>query len=120
MIQQYLMVSFLLFSFICLGQINHKSSNELVDPAIKSGFILEKMTVYPNPLKRSQILRLRFHNKINAIARLYDLTGNLVKEDLIEYSGTHMLNVQGIKPGIYLLNVVSGYHNATRKIVVSQ
>lgn len=80
------------------------------------------ISIYPNPVSEYANVNLDVCNAGHAVMKVYDLTGKLVmSEDLgtVE-AGTHSIrvNCQGLRHGMYLVNVSFGTSTASAKIIV--
>ncbi len=64
--------------------------------------------IYPNPL--SDASKIEFNNKISGTVNVevYDITGKkLLNNKLQLKTGSHMFNISGLRPGMYILNVIT-------------
>ena len=84
------------------------------------------ISVYPNPVSRSQTLMLDFElvNAEDVQIEIYDMMGNLVKTVADGYytAGTHLVDVDitDLPAGIYLYKVQAGDASTTKKITVTE
>ncbi len=71
------------------------------------------LSIYPNPVH--EILHISVDRKL-IIARVFDVTGSLVKEKAIEGLNSTTLDVSHLNPGIYLLEIqtLSGERHAVK------
>jgi len=74
----------------------------------------DMLVVYPNPA--STFVNVRLNNELSGQAIMFDLTGKEVLRANV--TGTSVLNVSGLKAGMYLLNVVTTEGNQTSKIQI--
>lgn len=73
----------------------------------------EFVEVFPNPAKNK--LFLRFINNINRFeAKLINING-----DILLISNNKEIDVSGLQPGIYFLNIQAGNQAARKKIIIS-
>ncbi|KAF0200578.1 MAG: hypothetical protein FD170_3327 [Bacteroidetes bacterium] len=73
--------------------------------------------VYPNPA--SDVFKLELNESLNgAVAGLYDLSGRLVREQLLDNSLLHEFQISGIDPGTYVLKINDKARNSAFKVVV--
>ena len=73
----------------------------------------EFVEVFPNPAKNK--LFLRFINNINSFeAKLINING-----DILLKSNNKEIDVSGLQPGIYFLNVQAGNQVSRKKIIIS-
>lgn len=71
--------------------------------------------VYPNPARESvQISGVKPGDKIS----LYDGLGRVVKNKIVVAGAQHILHLNGVAPGIYLLQLISSSKNQATRIVV--
>ena len=73
--------------------------------------------VYPNPA--SDVFKLELNEALNgAVAGLYDLSGRLVRQQLLDNSLLHEFQISGIEPGTYVLKINDKARNSAFKVVV--
>lgn len=102
--------------------------NEIADSNAQNGIpqlqgnSLNSVSVYPNPATSVVNFEITLQNAGNAVVKIYDLSGKLVKNEVLgnmaagEY--THTINCQDLRKGMYLVNVVVGQSSAATKLVV--
>ncbi|WP_246067712.1 family 16 glycosylhydrolase [Changchengzhania lutea] len=69
--------------------------------------------IFPNPA--SDTIKIVTNEIIDSV-RLYSILGNLI---MSKSESTHVIDVSGLTPGVYVLNVNSGSKRTTKKIVVN-
>jgi len=76
-----------------------------------------KFKVYPNPAReRIHILIPRGQEK--TMYRMYDLYGQLIKEDPNLNTGKNTLLTGRLKPGVYILQLISGEEKIQERVVI--
>jgi beta-glucanase (GH16 family) len=73
-----------------------------------------KFSVYPNPTKKSQTLKIRTSEPIQKL-ELFNLLGQKI---LHQQSQSNQLSIQNTKPGVYLLKIYSGNKSITKRVVL--
>ena len=71
-----------------------------------------KFSVYPNP--SSGIINIRTDETVDK-TQLYNTLGQLI---INKNSNTKQLNINSVKPGIYLLKIYSNNNVVTKKVIV--
>ncbi len=76
------------------------------------------LQVYPNPA--SDLLNIHFTGNIDMhrTIRLFDISGKLICSNKIIGSEEFIMNVAGLKPGLYLLLMIAGDDYSTQKIMI--
>ena len=77
-----------------------------------NNYAFENTTIFPNPASGSFQLNLTE----NAIVKLYDVSGKLVKN--VNYTNTQPISLEGIETGMYLVNVEVKGNSTTLKLMV--
>ena len=77
------------------------------------------LSVYPNPVAGNINIKLPdTWNKNNLSIRLYDVKGNLVKNDLANgYAQMKQVDMSSLKTGIYMMHITSGQESSVQRIV---
>lgn len=76
---------------------------------------IPQLMIYPNPSKEK--VNVVWNTPINGRIHLYDLTGTVIKSDIISKSqNKYQMNVQGLSSGIYLLRIPE--LGVTKKLIV--
>jgi len=73
-----------------------------------------KISLYPNPAKDK--LFLEFNNKAETEISLTDARGQLIRHFNADESRL-MLNLNGLKPGVYILNIISDHQLITKRFI---
>lgn len=80
------------------------------------------IAIYPNPATNYANIQLSVMKASNAVIKVYDLSGKLVYSDNLgrveEGVSNYRLNVEGLRHGMYLINVNFGKESATSKLIV--
>ncbi len=74
----------------------------------------EGLKIYPNPMKKGFYLE----TKEKGLIQIYDLTGKSLKSQKIN-ENEHYVDIQDIKPGIYLLKFDTGNEKIVKKIIIN-
>jgi hypothetical protein len=80
-------------------------------------FIESKINIYPNPVVENLYIELAGENVINV--SLYDILGRKLNIFPQKRFNKMVLNVSGLKEGIYLLKVESPNFNQSTKIMIT-
>lgn len=80
----------------------------------------EVLTVFPNPATDMVTIKSNVSGKGDTYITLYDLSGRVVKNDVVSNSGPvqYKLDISGLPKGIYLVNISNGNNNQQQKLVV--
>ncbi len=73
--------------------------------------------LYPNPAKLN--FTINFKNNINTNdvqLKIYNLNGQLIKETALNSNRT--VNIEGFKPGVYMVKLISTDQSLTKKLIV--
>jgi len=76
-------------------------------------------TLYPNPLKNSELLKIRNSENDNLDVFIYDITGKMVIKKLISNNRSLEVNVSNLSQGIYLVKLVSDKKSITQKLIIA-
>jgi PKD repeat protein len=76
-----------------------------------------EVKVYPNPSNGKLYVSISDSDAENINVSVTDLTGRQIYKNTFEGSGTKLINMTGIKPGIYILNLT--YNNKNIKRIIS-
>lgn len=73
--------------------------------------------IYPNPA--TDVFKLELTDALNgSVAGLYDLSGRLVRQQILDNSLLHEFQISGIEPGTYVLKINDKARTSAYKIVV--
>ena len=98
-------------SYIMLPQLNSSYFAGLKEDKKE----LPQMMIYPNPAKEE--VNVVWNTPVNGSIHIYDLTGTLIKSDVISKSqNKYQMNVQSLSSGIYLLRIPE--LGVTQKLIV--
>lgn len=101
-------------------QIHFSVSNQgIAASLLQEAFTLEG--IYPNPVHGQAFIRLTGNEAGQLKARLLDLQGRLVRQhnyDLTEGNNEFLFGVDGIRPGMYFMEVESAGKRSTQRVVV--
>ncbi len=81
-----------------------------------------EVSVWPNPAQFSTTVHLRHLNLEPTTLRMFDLSGRLIQEQLVQQDGGSseiVLHTSGYSNGIYLLQIQSGTQTRTSKLVIA-
>lgn len=80
------------------------------------------LTAYPNPVQNSETLKLNFLAAENvSYLRILDMAGAVVKAEKVTATpgqASVALNIQNLKPGLYLVQLANGTSTETVKVLV--
>jgi pimeloyl-ACP methyl ester carboxylesterase len=74
-----------------------------------------KLEIFPNPA--TAYLILKGIPESGAFVRIFDLSGRIVRETLVE-GGQKEISVSQLSPGMYWMQVSAGQYTETRKVVI--
>ncbi len=81
-----------------------------------------RVVIYPNPAVDHATVELSIVNAGNAVVRIYDINGKMVRTEKLGYlnEGVHQYSIDCTKfnKGMYLMNVNIGKESATSKLIV--
>ena len=102
---------------IALDNIIMFADSEYVD--IKTvDYNTPNITLYPNPAKDKTFVSIDNTNVNNITCTIYDLAGRKIKTLVIEGSGTHQINTNGMKAGTYLIQFLSDIFEKTELLII--
>jgi hypothetical protein len=91
-------------------------------PASVSGLNLEGLAVYPNPAKGTAMVTFEMPEAAEFQIRVIDLSGRALQVQrygkLLAGEQVLPLSLEGLRPGLYLLQFEAGQASGTMKIVV--
>ncbi len=93
-----------------------KDSYIKVGPSSIEEMIAQSIDLYPNPAKGMVQFKSEF--EINTI-KIYDYRGKLVN-DIVVNDNSVTINIENIKPGIYMIQANIENHTITRKLIVNK
>lgn len=80
-----------------------------------------QMSIYPNPTNGNVTLLVDYFTNDNIEVEIYDLSGKMVYQDLINLSvgvNQKMLNINHLSGGLYVLNIKNEKFNTSEKLIV--
>lgn len=85
---------------------------------------VEKLKVYPNPVRENCTIGFTLSNSANIIISLFDFSGKRIKYMVLGENypeGTHSVqfDVNGLKNGTYIVHLLAGDRSLTANIIVS-
>lgn len=80
-------------------------------------FTKESFSVWPNPAQGYLNISMVSAIEEGAKATIYDVQGRVVLQNAISATDTE-LNIGSLSPGVYMVNVVNGKTNSTKKFIV--
>lgn len=97
-----------------------KSASENGETVANVQTLSDKIQVYPNPVNAGEVVNVLINTDENVMITLYDITGKVVLRQT-GYSNNGTVEIEGTSglKGIYLLNVVSGKINQTKRILIN-
>jgi hypothetical protein len=80
----------------------------------------QSMSVYPNPTRASAEVMLELASPAHLVAEVFDVLGRRVRvlADGMRQPGRHVLAVEGLSPGVYVVRAVVGGEVVTRRMTV--
>jgi hypothetical protein len=109
------------FIGIEIGNDAFAFADELFNKVITSIELEERslpvFSIYPNPVDRSQILKVQSSITENIIVRVYDVMGRLYLTEAVSKEHDE-INIQSLQPGMYILRLTNGSSDLSRKIIV--
>ena len=94
------------------------SYNDSVLPISDYELLNASVSVYPNPLMKSNILNLKFALNTSAKISVYNVTGKLTLEDQINNSESKQIDTSALTNGVYFLKISTENASTTRKVVI--
>jgi Secretion system C-terminal sorting domain len=74
--------------------------------------------IYPNPIRNSNMLNVKFALNMSAKINVYSLNGKLVLRDQLNNSKFKDINISNLSNGIYLLRLETDNSSITKKFIV--
>jgi Secretion system C-terminal sorting domain len=82
-------------------------------------FINKKtLQLYPNPIRNSNVLNVKFALNMSAKINVYSLNGKLVLRDQLNNSKFKDINISNLSNGIFLLRLETDNASITKKFIV--
>ncbi|RIA09104.1 putative secreted protein (Por secretion system target) [Flavobacteriaceae bacterium MAR_2010_72] len=78
----------------------------------------DKVSVYPNPLLKGDLITVKFKSNLSAKFEIYNVAGKLVSNDLLSNQNSKEISTNNLTNGIYLLKISTDEASTTRKIVI--
>lgn len=94
----------------------------VLDPTLSNNDVLlnESVSVFPNPLRKNNVLTIKLATNIQAKVFMYDVTGKLTITDEIDNVLRKQVNTSSLTNGVYFLQVVTDNASITRKVIIMQ
>ena len=75
-----------------------------------------------SPIPTSDLLNIDFTTGINGETTilLYNIAGQMIKQEILQNSTNHQLAVQNLPEGVYVLSVINQDRIATRKVLIQR
>jgi Secretion system C-terminal sorting domain len=89
-------------------------------PVDEFEFLKATFRVYPNPLKKNNLLTVKFGSNITAKIYIYDVTGKLAISDKIENTNIKQINTSSIANGVYFLKLITDNVTITKKVIIRE
>ncbi len=80
----------------------------------------ESVSIYPNPLRKDNLLTIKLAANISAKIYMYDVTGKLTISDEIDNVSRKQINTSALTNGVYFLQIVTDNATITRKVIIMQ
>ena len=92
------------------------------DPTLSNNDVSlnESISIYPNPLRKDNVLTIKLATNISAKVFMYDVTGKLTVTDEIDNVTRKQINTLALNNGVYFLQIVTDNASVTRKVVIMQ
>lgn len=101
---------------------NEIADSQYLDIPVVYANSINNVRVYPNPAVANTNLELTIAKAGSAVVKVYDMSGKLVINEnygrLAEGTYTRTINCEGLRHGMYLVNIVVGDQTATTKLIV--
>jgi Secretion system C-terminal sorting domain len=76
------------------------------------------LQIYPNPIRNTNMLNMKFDLNMSAKINVYNLTGKLVLRDQINNSKFKEINISSLANGFYLLRLETDNASITKKFII--
>lgn len=96
------------------------SDSLYLEPVLVNETLNDKFLIYPNPSKGLFNLQYIGNDTETYVLTVMDLTGRTVYSEKLNYSGNHVLDLQHIPAGHYLLEMDSETHRTMKKLVIQK
>ncbi len=80
----------------------------------------ESISIYPNPLRKDDLLTIKLATNISAKIYMYDVTGKLTVTDEIDNVTRKQINTSTLTNGVYFMQIVTDNATITRKVIIMQ
>ncbi len=94
-------------------------NNDGTLPIDEFDFLDATLKVYPNPLNKSEDLKIEFAFNTSAKVNVFDVTGKLIIDDSIENARLKSINISNLVSGLYVMKINIDSSTITRKLVVT-
>ncbi|HMT30418.1 MAG TPA: T9SS type A sorting domain-containing protein, partial [Bacteroidia bacterium] len=107
--------SFYLYASTEGSSIYRRSFDNIISglPASEANF---QFNIFPNPAKSEVTVQLSKQCK-NGMISIYDLSGQLIKNDKILNSKFTTLDIENLNPGIYFIKIMDENYSAVKKLI---
>lgn len=107
--------SFYLYASTEGSSIYRRSFDNIISglPVSEANF---QFTIFPNPAKSEVSVQLSKQCKYGMIS-IYDLSGQLIKNDKILNSKFTTLDIENLNPGIYFIKIMDENYSAVKKLI---
>ncbi|MFC4720909.1 T9SS type A sorting domain-containing protein [Geojedonia litorea] len=78
----------------------------------------DKVSVYPNPLLKGDIITVKFKSNLSANFEIYNVAGKLISKDFVSNQSSKEISTKNLTNGIYLLKISTDEASTTRKIII--
>ena len=96
--------------------ITSQQANRLAQKAAQQS--LQSLNVFPSPT--TMTLNFQYSLQDNITIKLFDVTGRIMDEHILQNSTTTTFNVASYVPGIYLYQVITGTTTQSGKVVIGK
>ncbi len=95
-----------------IDNTNHTNPKYIFDAGTLAGITMltptqNDLQLYPNPANEQLYVRYETTTK-NAVVEIYDVTGQLVKQEKMNFSSTQQIDISNLSPGLYVLKITDG------------
>jgi hypothetical protein len=92
----------------------------IITPLSSDSFQIDGLSIYPNPNNGN--FNIVFDNAVSdkVAINVFDISGRSVYVEAFEVSSTfnQNINLNGVSPGLYLVQIVDGTRTTTQKVIV--
>lgn len=82
--------------------------------------ILKSIKLFPNPITSGNTIQVSLGVAVSAKAKIYSVTGKLVKSSTLDNFKTGTIDMSGLSNGVYILQLETDHTSVSKKIIINK